>query len=68
MNSLSPLNQNKFFPLLDPSDKSEYWIYLCSHDESNNQYEGLILFIRDFYDSVRDVPHREWSDELISVT
>ena len=67
MLSLSPLNQNRIFLLLDPNNRAEYWQYFCSYDEELRRNDGLVYFIRDFY---RAAAYKvdEWSQDLIDLT
>jgi len=64
---LSTLSLTGPVPLIDDTEKSEYWKYLSQHKKSRNEADGLIHFITDFYKNVRNAS-KKMSKELVEVS
>jgi len=51
--SLSNIRQNKPIPLIDDGNLKEYWDYLSKFKKSENREDGLLHFIKDFYEMIK---------------
>ncbi|CDW72551.1 inositol-triphosphate receptor [Stylonychia lemnae] len=61
------LRCTKSIPLINDLDFSEYWNYLSRYQKSTNRADGLLHFIRDFYNTIKRSKHR-MSTSLITIT
>ena len=50
---LSTLGHTNPIPLLDETDRAEYWKYLTQFKKSRNEADGLLHFIADFYSNIK---------------
>lgn len=65
---LSTLCKSITIPLLDESDKTEYWTYLSKFKKSRNEADGLLHFIGDFYSNLKLAQDKRMTKEMIEVT
>jgi hypothetical protein len=64
---LSTLSLATPVPLIDDTEKAEYWKYLSQYKKSRKESDGLLHFITDFYKNVRKGT-RKMSKEMIEVS
>ena len=65
---LSTLQTSNPIPLIDETDKAEYWKYLTQYKKSRNEADGLLHFIADFYSNIRRTPGKKMAKQLVQVT
>ena len=68
MSELSTLNTARPFPFIEHAKNfREYWDYLYYFDIELDHADGLLCFVRDFYEIAAKM-RSEWSEDLSQVT
>jgi hypothetical protein len=68
MSELSTLNEARPFPFIEHAKNfREYWDYLYFFDVELDHADGLLCFVRDFYEIAAKM-RSEWSEDLSQVT
>lgn len=65
---LSTLGHTNPIPLLDETDRAEYWKYLTQFKKSRNEADGLLHFIADFYSNIKQSQGKRMTKDMVEVT